>query len=423
MSGRNSVFGGSSNDNSVGSINGDQIDYKTLELRVNDEVDKYIKRNPNATADEQMKESFRETVWQQMIQEKIFKPQYDKLGIDITGEEIYAMCTTEEFATEVIKKSFAGQNGVFDPNQAISFIKRLDDDPSGEVHAQWQPFEEAFSLQRLSEKYTAMAKNGIYVTSLEIKNQFNESNKKFTFQYVSQQYANFSDTTLKVSKDELNSFYNKNKEKYKREEEIRKINYVYFDFIPSSTDSAEVKLRADDVAMKFKNTNDDSLFVIQNQGIYDGKSKSKDQLEKVLADSLYNASIGSVYGPYISGGSYKVAKLVKSANEIVDSFKASHILVKINGNTPQDSLAAKNLAYDYMNQIKSGQKTFEIMAMMYGTDGTKEKGGDLGWFGPGMMVKEFEDGIRNTPYGQIGVVLSQFGYHVVKQTAPSKKLR
>ncbi len=420
LSGRNSLFGNGGDENNIGSINGSKVDYKDLENRANSEVDKYLKRNPNATSDEQMKESFRDQVWQQMIQEKVMTPQYEKLGIAVTGEEIYAMCTTEEFATDVIRKSFAGADNKFDPNTAKNFLKRLDDDPNGEVHAQWLPFEEAFTTQRFGEKYNAMAKAGIYVTSLEVTNEYQDANKKFTFQYVSQQYANFTDTTVKVTTEEAKAYFNKNKEKYKREEELRKLNYAYFDFIPSSDDTAEVRAWGNTVLEEFKKSENDSMFVLQRQGTYDGKPKTKDELGKA-ADSLFNASVGKTYGPYISGTGVTISKLEKIVIESIDSFKASHILIKIAGNTAKDSAEAKAQATDYMEQIKSGKSTFEIMAMLYGTDGTKEKGGDLGWFTTGSMVKEFETGVKNTPVGQMSIVLTQFGYHIVKTTAPTKK--
>ncbi len=423
LSGRNSFFRNSGSENTVGTINGEKIDYKDLELRVNNEVENYVKRNPNATADDQIKDAFRDKVWQQMIQEKVMKPQFNELGIDVTGMEIYTMCTTDEFATEVIRKSFSDpKTNIFDPNTAKGFFKRLDDDQNGEAHAQWQPFEDEFTQQRFNEKYNAMAKAGVYVTALEVKNQMMDNDKKYSFQFVSQQYANFNDTTLKVTPDEVKAYFSKNKEKYKRDEEIRKVNYVYFDFVPSSEDSAEVRNWGNNIIVGFKAAASDSVFVLQNMGTYDNTAKGHGELDPKLEDSLYNAPIGKIVGPYEDGGSIKVAKLVNVKEDTITYYHASHILVKVNGPTAADTAAAFATATDYMNQIKSGKKTFDEMARMYGTDGTKDKGGDLGWFKPGAMVKDFEDAVKRTPNGQLTVAKTQFGVHVIKSTsAPSRK--
>jgi peptidyl-prolyl cis-trans isomerase D len=423
LSGKSSLFNRGGDDNSVGSINGDKIDYKELEIKVNQEVEKYIKRTPTATADEQMRDAFRDQVWQQMIQDKVMKPQYDKLGIAVTGEELYTMCTTEEFSTDDIRKSFADpKTKMFDPNAAKNFFKRLDDDANGEAHAQWQPFEEYLTTQRFTNKYNTMAKSGIYVTGLEVKNQFADANRKINFQFVSQQFANYNDTTIKVSPEEVKEYYNKNKEKYKRDEEVRKINYVYFEFVPSPDDTADARMWGTQIAEGFKTTTNDSLFVLSKGGIYSGELKGHGELDPKLEDSLYSAPIGTVYGPYEEGGEVKVAKLVGTKDDTITYYRASHILVKVNGPTAKDTAEAMAKATDYMNQIKSGKKTFAEMAQLYGTDGTSTKGGDLGWFKTGAMVKDFENGVKRTPYGQMAVVKSQFGAHVIKVTGvPTRK--
>ena len=57
LSGRNYLFRGHANENSEGTINGAEIEYTDLAVRVNNEVEKYLKRTTNATADDQMQEA------------------------------------------------------------------------------------------------------------------------------------------------------------------------------------------------------------------------------------------------------------------------------------------------------------------------------------------------------------------------------
>ena len=65
--------------------------------------------------------------------------------------------------------------------------------------------------------------------------------------------------------------------------------------------------------------------------------------------------------------------------------------------------------------IESGAKTFENAAKEYSTCPSKERGGDLGEFGRGQMVKEFEDAAFAAEIGQIvGPVKTQFGAHLIK---------
>jgi len=95
--------------------------------------------------------------------------------------------------------------------------------------------------------------------------------------------------------------------------------------------------------------------------------------------------------------------------ELKDNYKpeikASHILVK-------DEATAKKVK----EELGQG-KSFEELAKQYSEDTSKEKGGDLGFFGPGKMVKEFEDAAYKLKKDEVSEpVKTQFGYHIIKVT-------
>ena len=87
-------------------------------------------------------------------------------------------------------------------------------------------------------------------------------------------------------------------------------------------------------------------------------------------------------------------------------WKASHILVK-----------SRDLASKIKAEIRKGAK-FEDMARKHSTCPSKSKGGGLGWFGAGQMVKPFEDAVKKSGVGSVSdPVKTQFGYHLLQITS------
>ncbi len=86
-------------------------------------------------------------------------------------------------------------------------------------------------------------------------------------------------------------------------------------------------------------------------------------------------------------------------------WKASHILVK-----------DRNLAVSIKTRLRQGGD-FRGLAREFSTCPSKSKGGDLGWFGPGKMVPEFERACTKMGVGSVSdIVRTQFGFHIIKLT-------
>lgn len=97
----------------------------------------------------------------------------------------------------------------------------------------------------------------------------------------------------------------------------------------------------------------------------------------------------------------------------VPEVRASQILFKVEN--AKDDVKVKKQAESVLKRLKAGED-FAKLAAEFGTDGTKDTGGDLGWFGKGAMVPEFEEAVFALEKGQLGenLVKTQFGYHIVK---------
>lgn len=91
---------------------------------------------------------------------------------------------------------------------------------------------------------------------------------------------------------------------------------------------------------------------------------------------------------------------------MAEKIRCAHILVE-----------KQSTALALLDRINKGEK-FEKLAEEYSLDGSRRRGGDLGYFGRGMMVKEFEKAAFALDVGQVsGPVKTEFGYHLIKRLA------
>jgi peptidyl-prolyl cis-trans isomerase D len=124
-----------------------------------------------------------------------------------------------------------------------------------------------------------------------------------------------------------------------------------------------------------------------------------------------------VFGPFLDGENYKVVKISKIFEDTVSSARAKHILIKWTDTSEAAKKEAKTKAENILKDIKAGAD-FGAKALQFGSDGTAQRGGDLGWFTSGQMVKPFQDAVfgAKKPGLLNNVVETEFGYHIIEVT-------
>ena len=139
-------------------------------------------------------------------------------------------------------------------------------------------------------------------------------------------------------------------------------------------------------------------------------------------DAAYTTEPGHVY-PHVvkTKFGYHIIK-VTDKRERIPEIRASHILIPYR--TPdgkEDTTSARAKIDSILTKIKNGAD-FAEMAKEYSQDpGSKDKGGDLGFFKRRQMVKEFDDAAFNLKVGEVsGVIKTRFGYHLIKVTDQKK---
>jgi peptidyl-prolyl cis-trans isomerase D len=172
-------------------------------------------------------------------------------------------------------------------------------------------------------------------------------------------------------------------------------------------------------AKELAKTNDVATYLARmgtEQQFFDGYL-CKSRIQVPFKDSVFALPKGEVFGPYLDGGDYSIAKLIDTRT-MPDSARARHILVAtVNPQTGQplmeDSVAKKKI--DSIQNLLEHGASWDSIALKFSDDpSSKEKGGDLGYFTADRMVKEFSDFSFNGKKGDKKVVKSQFGYHYIE---------
>ena len=407
----------------IGEINGTKVTRKEFAQELERlENDFQIQNQKGPTEAE--RQQLRDQAWNTFIFQRLYKPQIEKLGMLVTEDEQVDMVQGNNIHP-AIKQAFTNpQTGQFDKAQIKNFLANINKMEQRQ-QASWLSFEAKLPDDRLRTKYEALMTKTDYVTRAQAAFEYRNSLTKAEAQYLFVNYSTIVDSTLQVSDEELKKYLSDNQYRYKVQDN-RMIDYVQFMLTPSAQDSADVRADLARIQGEFAQATDDTTFAAANS---DTPSKLQsmgiNELPGDLGPMAASLQAGQVYGPFLSGNTYSLYKVVSVGAEGAMNAKASHILFKVDKAAPDTAKAAqKATANRVLNEIKAGAD-FAAMASRYGTDGTAQQGGDLGWFDQTRMVKPFADAVFN--YNGVGLLPSlvetDFGYHIVKVTAPRTNVK
>ena len=412
------TFGQQSSD--VGSINGKDIPYEEFRVKVAN-----LEKNGQQGQPVSQIQAANQ-VWDQETSVALLNEEFDKVGIRVSDKHI--IDNFEKDPNIGQNKMFQNELGKFDLNKFKEFFKA---NPGQEQYLTDR--EKDAVLNSKYQIYSTMVKAGMYTTTAEGKFKYELEANKASFDYVSVLYSSIKDSDIKLTDADYIDYMKKHEKRYKSEG-TREIEYVLIEDKPSVKDEEEVKtkinafLTATD-STSFKLTPNVADFIAANSDVpYDTVYKSKQDLPAAEADKLFATPTGEIYGPYMNGKFYCISKV--TGRKTGAKAKASHILISWEGadsrvtkKEKRTKEQAKAKAESLLAQALANPSSFFILALTNSDDSSAQQGGDLGFFGPGQMVKPFNDFAFNNPVGKIGLVESEFGFHVINVTEKQDAIR
>ncbi len=411
--GPNSLLGG--NSQKVGEIAGETIDYKDFQQKL-DQARQAFEAQTGRAASEAEQQSLREQVWNQYIVDYAYKKEYEALGLKVSNEELIDMVQGNNVSPAVQQSFTNPQTGVFDKTSVISYLKNLKNLPPEQQQA-WANFEKSLAEDRLRQKYENLVRLGTYVTRAEAEKEYQAQATKASLRYLFVPFYSVLDTTIKVTDSQLEDYLAKHKDEYKGFNS-RTIQYISFPVVPTKEDSVELYNRIKELARGLATAPNDSTYARINSDVptklYWSLSEMPDQLKAAVKGFIP----GSVNGPYREGNTYFIYKYGGTKLDTAYTAKASHILIRPVGTGDSAKAVARTKAQDLLKQLQGGASFEQLAATNSQDQASAQRGGDLGYFRQGAMVKPFNDAVFGmSGTGLIGrLIESDFGFHIIKVT-------
>lgn len=381
-----------------------------------------------------------EIVWEDELKSILYDEQYENLGLQAQRNMINDMLKK----TLAGNPSFTGANGEVDLGKVKEYVASIEATSPAMLH-EWNAFIKEIEDAAKRERYNNLVKAGLVTTIIEGKQQYKLENDKVNMKFAYVPYTSIDDKEVSVSDAEIKKYLQDRASQFQVDPSLT-LKYVTFKEKASKKDEDNLKesllvlldereefnaVTAENETLPgFRTTTDYEEFVNTNSEVpYQDMWYYEKDLPNEQALELISAEVGAIVGPYKVNESYILSKVVEEAF-LPDSVKARHILIAYAGS--QSAAAditrtkeeAKQLADSLQTLVKADIEKFSDLAAEFSGDASnKDKGGDLDYFEANRMVAPFNDFAFQNETGTVGVVETDFGYHVVSIDDQKNKAR
>ena len=405
----------SGSNTSIGKINGENIDSKVFADKVKQLEDQ---RGGRVTGTDVYQ--LRQSAWDQLVTENVLSSEFEKLGLVFSPKELSSIIFSED-APQTLKQAFTDKTtGQYDIEKARQWwiqAKKAKGEQRDAIESQ---IVEPLILQTLANKYSSLLAASAYYPAW-MQEKENADNASFAnISYVAVPYSTIGDSTIKVSDEELLAYMNKHKNIYKQEGG-RIISYVSFSALPSNADTIKLLELVSNLKSGFIADTNAKAFVARNMSAvkFEDNYTQKSKLTMSQRDSIAALTNGAVFGPYLDGKNFVLAKMIGS-RQLPDSVKCRHILVATKNaqtgeQTLSDSIAKKRI--DSIETAIKGGENFNKMVLQYSDDaGSKEKKGEYDFSSSQFitLAREFAETIFYGATGDKKIIKTDFGYHYIE---------
>lgn len=374
------------------------------------------------------------SAWQDAITQLWLDSKKNSFALNISPDNFHAYLFGESGypLMDDIKQNFTDADGVFNKENFEAFLKNKENPETKTELDQWNEIKEQLQTSMQAERYKYLENTGIFVTTLEAQRNIDLQSQEVTIQVVELGTRMLEDSLFSYNDRDLQNYFNNHK--FDADYEYPAVKILQTLSLPvtlSSEDSLAFLKEMEALKADFEKTRNDSTFMVQHGGYYFAgnlstvlpESHPKAEFQLNYPDEMnslfQSAKKGSVIGPYLHNDVYCIAKVV-GFNE--KQMTARHILIGSSKYDSEEKQAAQlRKAEELLKKVN--HENFGSYVVQYSEDGgSTEKGGVYEDFFNYEMVKPFADFAEFEPIGKIGMVKTEFGYHIM-EVLERKKVR
>ncbi len=365
-------------------------------------------------------------VWNNLIRQKIYKAQLAEAGIEVGENDVWSALIENPSVKN--NPQFLNEAQLFDEAKLREYLALTKSDNPA-LWNQWSSFMGQIKTGLENTTYNNLITAGLGASLKEGELEYLNNNTKMDAQFVYVPFASISDSLVKVDKSEIAAYIKKNPKTFKVEASAD-LRYVKFNIVPTKGDEDAIKAEVADLlndkngVKGLKNTENAVEFIAENGSdiAIDNNYNYKNTVSVAIADAVFKGKVGDVFGPYKDRGYFKVSKLTEVV-QIPDSVKGAHILIPFVGSqsasqtTTKTEEQAKKSADSIFKLVRRNKTKFAAIADEINPDGTKGKGGEISWITVAQafnLDKPFGEALYFGKKGDIKVVKTKFGYHIIR---------
>ena len=361
------VGSGVSQNQTIGEVNGEKIDYETFNLLVQQTQDFYGLDLINAV----------NYAWEVGIKNTVLTQELDKLGINAGKDQLEQIISAEP--SIVSNPEFQNEIGLFDFTKFSRYINQLKSmNPT--AYNSWKIQEQNVIASAKQKIYFNLITSSITYTDVESNLEYHLENDKVTIDYIKIPFNEIPDSIFKITNSQISNFIKKNKNNYIIDPS-RIIEYVFVPDVASPLDENNIRTNLESIRDGIMQYNDVTKLVDSIEGFKDAKNivefvetyseklydsiyKTRDQLSGDFRDILYGLGKGKTFGPYKDGNYYVLSKMIDKKREGgVNKVLLANIhqqIVPSNESSNQNYRLASQIEFDAKTNLSLDQNNYGV---------------------------------------------------------------